>query len=234
MIVPAKRRVRLREVWSSFAVGRMLGGRDIKVKYKQSALGPLWLVLQPLGMLVAVSVAFSAVTNVSTGNVPYVVFAIVGLTASTSCSDDPDGRDRRLPMNASVVRRSSCPRVALVTGALIATLPPLIVMLPISFVAALATVGLPTQVVLLPAMIAWLHRNDVGHHTLRLGALRAVPRHGRLRSVDRSGGDLPDPGRLPPQSVEPDLEADRPQPHLGDHRGVALGDARHRARYPSR
>jgi lipopolysaccharide transport system permease protein len=156
VIVPAKRRVRLREVWTSFAVGRMLGGRDIKVKYKQSALGPLWLVLQPLGMLIAVSIAFSAVTNVSTGNVPYVVFAIVGLTAWTYFQMTLTQATAVLPMNSAVVRRSPCPRVALVTGTLIATLPPLAVMLPISFVAALTTGGLPTQVLLLPLMVAWL------------------------------------------------------------------------------
>ena len=61
----------------------MLGRRDIKVKYKQSALGPLWLVLQPLGMLLAISIAFSKVTSVNTGDVPYVVFALVGLAVWT-------------------------------------------------------------------------------------------------------------------------------------------------------
>ena len=156
VIVPASRRVRLREVWTSFPVGRMLGMRDMKVKYKQSALGPLWLILQPLGMLAAVSVAFSAVTNVSTGSVPYVVFAIVGLTVWTYFQMTLTAATAALPMNQTVVRRSPCPRVALVTGTLIATLPPLVVMLTISFVAAVATGGLPIQVLLLPAMIAWL------------------------------------------------------------------------------
>ena len=47
--MPAKRRVKLREVLTTLPVGWMLGRRDMKIKYKQSALGPLWLVLQPLG-----------------------------------------------------------------------------------------------------------------------------------------------------------------------------------------
>ncbi len=51
--VPVRRRVRLGDIWRSLPVGWMLGRRDVKIKYKQSALGPLWLVLQPLGMLLA-------------------------------------------------------------------------------------------------------------------------------------------------------------------------------------
>jgi hypothetical protein len=52
--VPMKRRIRLSSLWTSRRVGWMMGLRDVKAKYKQSALGPLWLVLQPLGMLAAV------------------------------------------------------------------------------------------------------------------------------------------------------------------------------------
>ena len=62
--MPAKRRVKLREVLTTLPVGWMLGRRDMKIKYKQSALGPLWLVLQPLAMLTAITVGFSAVTNI--------------------------------------------------------------------------------------------------------------------------------------------------------------------------
>ena len=50
----------------------MIGVRDIKAKYKQAALGPLWLLIAPLGMLVAMTIAFSGVTDVDTGDIPYV------------------------------------------------------------------------------------------------------------------------------------------------------------------
>ena len=35
-----------------------MAARDLKAKYKQSVLGPLWLLILPLGMLVAMIVAF--------------------------------------------------------------------------------------------------------------------------------------------------------------------------------
>lgn len=134
----------------------MLGRRDITVKYKQSALGPLWLVLQPLGMLIAFVVAFSAVTNVDTGGVPYVVFALVGLTVWTYVQMTISVAPMTLPSNQTVVRRSACPRVALVTGTMIGVLPPLGVVLSASLGAAAIANGLPTQTLLLPFMIAWL------------------------------------------------------------------------------
>lgn len=154
--VPMRRRVRLREIRTSLPVGRMLGWRDMKTKYKQSALGPLWLVLQPLGMLLAITIAFSKVTSVNTGDVPYVVFALVGLAVWTYVQMTISVAPMTLPSNQQVVRRSPCPRVALVTGTLIAVLPPLAVVLVASVAAAAISTGLPVQALTMPLMVAWL------------------------------------------------------------------------------
>jgi lipopolysaccharide transport system permease protein len=134
----------------------MLGWRDMKTKYKQSALGPLWLVLQPLGMLLAITIAFSKVTSVDTGSVPYVVFALVGLAVWTYIQMTISVAPMTLPSNQLVVRRSPCPRVALVTGTLIAVLPPLAVVLTASVAAAAISSGLPIQATMMPLMVAWL------------------------------------------------------------------------------
>jgi lipopolysaccharide transport system permease protein len=154
--VPVRRRVRPREVRTSLPVAWMLGWRDMKAKYKQSALGPLWLVLQPLGMLLAITIAFSKVTSVNTGNIPYVVFALVGLAVWTYIQMTITVAPMTLPSNQLVVRRSPCPRVALVTGTLIAVLPPLAVVLTASVAAAAISGGLPIQALLMPVMLAWL------------------------------------------------------------------------------
>jgi homopolymeric O-antigen transport system permease protein len=156
VMVPVPRRVRLRDVWTSLPIAWMLGRRDMKIKYKQSALGPLWLVLQPLAMLLAIAVAFSAVTSVSTGDVPYVVFALAGLAVWTYVQMTISVAPMTLPSNQLVVRRSPCPRVALVTGTLIGTLPPMGVVLGASIGAAAISGHLPVQALLLPVMIVWL------------------------------------------------------------------------------
>jgi lipopolysaccharide transport system permease protein len=154
--VPVRRRVRLGDIWTTRRVGWMLGWRDMKTKYKQSALGPLWLVLQPLGMLAAITIAFSKVTSVDTGDVPYVVFALVGLAVWTYVQMTITVAPQTLPSNQQVVRRSPCPRVAFVTGTLISVLPPLGVVLVASVVAAAITGNLPVEALALPLLVVWL------------------------------------------------------------------------------
>src|SRR5687768_7297677 len=113
IFVPTKHRVRLSEAWTTAAVARTLAARDMKVRYKQSVLGPLWLALQPLGMLIAVTIAFYGVTTVNTGDVPYVLFALVGLCVWTYFQLTMMAATLTVPTNSQLVRRSTCPRVAL-------------------------------------------------------------------------------------------------------------------------
>ena len=154
--VPVRRRIRLGDIWTSLPVGRMLGRRDIKIKYKQSALGPLWLVLQPLGMLAAISLAFSKVTNVDTGDVPYVVFALVGLAVWTYVQMTITVAPQVLPSNWQVVKRSPCPRIAFVTGTLISVLPPFGVVLVAAVAAAAISGHLGIEALAMPVLIVWL------------------------------------------------------------------------------
>ena len=168
--VPKKRRISLSDLWTSRHVGFMLGLRDVKAKYKQSALGPLWLALQPLGMLAAVTIAFSKVTSVNTGSVPYVTFALVGLAVWTYVQMAITVAPQVLQANYQVVRRSPCPRLAFVTGTLISVLPPLAVVLTASIVAAGVSGTLSVQALAMPILIAWLLLSTFGF-TLLVTAL---------------------------------------------------------------
>ncbi len=153
---PRRRRIRLADIWTSRRVGLMLGRRDMTAKYKQSALGPLWLVLQPLGMLAAISIAFSKVTSVNTGSVPYIVFALVGLAVWTYVQMAITVAPQVLQSNHQVVRRSPCPRLAFVTGTLVSVLPPLAVVLVASIIAAAVSGTLSVNALAMPVLIAWL------------------------------------------------------------------------------
>lgn len=156
LIVPTKHRVALSEIWSSFPVARVTGARDMKIKYKQSALGPVWLVIQPLAMLGAVAIAFAGVTKVKTGGVPYLLFALAGLSVWIYFQQSVSTAPTLMPNNYQVVRRSPCPRIALVVGNLLAQLPPLGILLAITFAGALFDRGLPVQALLFPVVIVWL------------------------------------------------------------------------------
>jgi ABC-type polysaccharide/polyol phosphate export permease len=152
---PVKRRLRIGEIWTTREVAKMIGLRDIKVKYKQAALGPLWLLIAPLGMLAAMGIAFSGVTSVNTGDVPYILFALVGLVVWTYIQLSLSIGSQAIVGNSPLVRRSAMPRIALITGTLIGNLPPVTVMLVLTLVATLIARGLPPQIVLLPVVIVW-------------------------------------------------------------------------------
>ena len=147
----------LTELWAFREVLWAFASRFVKIKYKQSALGPLWLVLQPVAMLAAITIAFSkATTAPDTGDVPYVVFALVGLAVWTYVQMTITVAPQVLPSNWQVVRRSPCPRVAFVTGTLISVLPPLGVVLVAAVAAAAISGHLGIEALAMPVLIVWL------------------------------------------------------------------------------
>ena len=66
LIQPTKRRLRLRDFTRDAPVVRIITARDLKVKYKQSSLGALWLVIQPVALLIGFLVAFQGLAEVET------------------------------------------------------------------------------------------------------------------------------------------------------------------------
>jgi len=71
--------VDLGEIWRYRELLFFLAWRDVKVRYKQTLLGASWAVLQPLMMMVAFTVFFSRMAGMSSGVVPYPLFALSGL-----------------------------------------------------------------------------------------------------------------------------------------------------------
>jgi ABC-type polysaccharide/polyol phosphate export permease len=150
----------------------MLAVRDMKVKYKQAALGPLWLVIAPLGMLAAVTIAFSGVTDVHTSGIPYVPFALCGLTVWSFIQLSLTMGTQAILANGPLVRRSPLPRVALMTGSLVGNTPPLAVLLVATLIATLALWHVPAQVILVPLLILWVFVFTLGV-TLLVSAVAA-------------------------------------------------------------
>ena len=156
-IEPAKRRVRLRDIPASLPVTRVVSVRDFKVRYKQAALGPLWLFIQPLGILVAFIVVFDGVAQVDTSGVPYALFALVGITVWTFASASLAYGVRAQITNREIIRYVDCPRLAFVTSTIVASLPNLAVPLLLTF-ASMAVLGHapPIAILALPLCIAWV------------------------------------------------------------------------------
>ena len=69
----------LREVWNFRDLLFSLAGRDLKLRYKQTALGVVWVILQPLLSAGVFSFVFGMVAKLPSPGVPYFVFAFAGL-----------------------------------------------------------------------------------------------------------------------------------------------------------
>jgi len=88
----------------------VLTAHRIKVRYKQSALGPVWAIVQPLAMMMSFVLVFSVITRMPTGEHPYAVFAYAGLLPWTAFAAALSSAALSLVNHASLVTRVSFPR----------------------------------------------------------------------------------------------------------------------------
>jgi homopolymeric O-antigen transport system permease protein len=68
-----------RELWASRELLYFLVWRDLKVRYKQTALGVAWIVLQPIALTAMFAVVFGRFLSAPSGGLPYSVFVLAGL-----------------------------------------------------------------------------------------------------------------------------------------------------------
>jgi ABC-type polysaccharide/polyol phosphate export permease len=156
VIAPAKRRVKPSDLVRQWPIIRVIAARDFKIKYKQSLLGPVWLVFQPLALLLAFLVAFRGLGHVKSAGVPYAVFALIGLSAWAYVQASLTIGTASLISNLPFVRYTPCPRTAFPIAALIASLPSFGITALAGIVGAAISGHLSPRVLLIPFGIAWL------------------------------------------------------------------------------
>jgi lipopolysaccharide transport system permease protein len=156
VIRPTRRRIKLRHIVEQRQFISVLAARDLKVKFKQSLLGPIWLVFQPLALLAGFVVGFSRIANVGTGGVPYAVFALAGLTVWSFFQASATIGSASVVSNIQFVRYTPSPRIAFPPAAIIASVPTLLVTAAGAVLAAAIAGDLSPRVVLLPLISCWL------------------------------------------------------------------------------
>ncbi len=71
--------LRLGDLWEYRELLYFLVWRDIKVRYKQTAIGAVWAVLQPITTMVIFTIIFSKFAKIPSDGIPYPVFAYAAL-----------------------------------------------------------------------------------------------------------------------------------------------------------
>jgi lipopolysaccharide transport system permease protein len=101
----------LRELWSYRDLLWILVERNIKVIYKQTALGMGWVALQPLIAAIILAVVFGRVAKLPSDGAPYLLFVFCGLTAWRYFSETAQRSSNSLVNNAQLVSKVYFPRM---------------------------------------------------------------------------------------------------------------------------
>lgn len=107
----------LDELWRYRELLYFLAWRDVKVRYKQAALGAAWAVLQPFITMLVFTLFFSRLAHVGSTGVPYPLFSFCGLVAWTYFSSTLSLAGNSLLANSTLITKVYFPRVLLPAAA---------------------------------------------------------------------------------------------------------------------
>jgi lipopolysaccharide transport system permease protein len=112
----------LGELWHFRDLLFTLAGRDIKLRYRQTALGVAWVVLQPLLVSGILTLVFSIFSKMPTGGIPPFVFSFAGLLGYAAFNNTVTKSSTSLVGNAQLVSKVYFPRLAIPISTVISTL----------------------------------------------------------------------------------------------------------------
>jgi lipopolysaccharide transport system permease protein len=119
IIKPTKDRVplNLADLWAYRELLYFLIWRDLKVRYKQTVLGVLWVVLQPLLTTIIFTVFLGKLARVPSDNLPYPLFVYAALMPWTFLSSAITSSGNSLVGNANLITKVYFPRLIIPAAA---------------------------------------------------------------------------------------------------------------------
>ncbi len=114
--------LKLREVWQYRELLYFLTWRDVQVRYRQTALGIVWAVLQPLLTMVIFSVVFGRLANLPSDGLPYPIFCFAALLPWQLFSGALSRAGTSLVSSANLLTKVYFPRLIIPVSAVAAGL----------------------------------------------------------------------------------------------------------------
>ena len=174
----------LRELWEYRDLAFFLVKRDVSIRYRQTLIGTVWAILQPLLLAVVFSVFLGHYAQVPSGaNVPYPVFALSGMAMWLYFSQAMQFASDSTVASRELIAKVWFPRMIIPIAAVI---PPAIDFIPAFLVALIVQLAYgvvpPIQILLIPFLAVltllvalgigmWLSALNVRYRVIRL----AVP-----------------------------------------------------------
>jgi lipopolysaccharide transport system permease protein len=114
--------INLKDLWNYRDLVMLFVKRDFVSVYKQTILGPLWYVIQPLLTAITYSIIFGQIAKISTGDLPKLVFYLSGVTMWNYFSDCLNKTSNTFISNSNVFGKVYFPRLTVPVSIIISNL----------------------------------------------------------------------------------------------------------------
>ena len=182
-VISAERHERLRQflkdLWDYRELFYTFLERDIKVRYKQTALGAIWVILQPLVATGAYVLIFGKIARMPTDGLPYALFYFAATVPWSAFARELNGSALSIEGNAHLISKIYFPRVVVPFAVVTASL--------VDFLIGWGTLNI---VGICMGYWSW---HGIGPRSLE----RAVPGCKTRRWIPRANHDVGHPGHLP-------------------------------------
>lgn len=105
--------LQLKELWAYRELLYFLIWRDVKVRYKQTALGVSWAIIQPVFTMVVFSLFFGRLAKMPSDGIPYPLFSYAALVPWTFFSHGLTLASNSLVGSANLIKKVYFPRLAI-------------------------------------------------------------------------------------------------------------------------
>ncbi|MGA9996519.1 MAG: ABC transporter permease [Pyrinomonadaceae bacterium] len=144
----------IRDIYSYRELLYFLAWRDIKVRYKQTAMGAAWAIIQPLFIMIVFAVFFGVFIGMPTEGMPYTLFFYCAIVPWTFFSGSLTTSSNSLIGNSNLITKIYFPRVivpiATVGAGLVDLLITVVILVGMMFA---YRVGFSWRILMMPAML---------------------------------------------------------------------------------
>jgi homopolymeric O-antigen transport system permease protein len=171
----------LTELWDYRELLFFMTWRDIKVRYKQSVLGVIWAIFQPLMQMVIFSLIFGRLANLPSDGIPYPIFSYAALVPWTFFAGGLGKATNSLITSSAMIKKIYFPRLVLPISNILSGFIDFFVAFSIIFVLMIVyDVALTWRILLLPFLFLLAFVTSLGV------SLWLAPLNAQFRDVRRA------------------------------------------------
>jgi len=155
--------INFRELWAFRELLYFLAWRDVKVRYKQTLIGVIWAVLQPLLTMLVFTVLFGRIAKIPSDGVPYPIFVYIGLLPWQYFASVLTKSTNSMVGSAQMIKKIYFPRLIMpASTAFAALLDLLIASILLGFLMVYYGVSVSPGALLIPLLLILTLMNAIG------------------------------------------------------------------------